>query len=230
MQGTGKIFVSLLFFILFSFNVFSVGDITNINLNENIGLDVRVITYNNLQLDSGGQLAVHVTNRSNGLILTNISTACELDIYNSQGVQLLTQNLDYDSQNEVWNYTGASNLLNEQGEYNFFVNCNTSSVGGFYLGQFQVTESGFSAKYEQMLIIGMLILASLLIYLAYRFVNLDMAFSSGMLFSIVGVYMFRHGYLGIQNFISESLALIVIGIGITILWKTAVEYMNEASR
>jgi len=232
-QGTGKIFVSLLFFILLSFNSLALLDSStsnSINENPTTGLDVRVIDYEDLKLNEGGELNVHVTNRTNGQTLTNTSTICELHLYKSDGLDVLNTPLDYDVANEAWNYTGSPNLFTEQGLYHFFVYCNTSSVGGFYTGNFQVTESGFANDYEQVLLLVFLLLAIILIYLAYQFINLDMAFASGMLFCIVGVYLFRYGYLGISNFISESLAIIILGIGCTILFKTAVEYMNEASK
>lgn len=213
-------------FLIFSIPAYAVGDVTTIN--SDLGLDVRVAAYDELEASNTGQFSVHVSNRSTGLELTDSSTGCDLKLYDPRGYTLLTTELGYDPSRNQWNYSGVSGLVNERGKYDYIVQCNTSTVGGFYTGSFEVTQTGLPKNIEQVFIILGLFLSVILFALALTFKDYFMSYGAGMLFCIIGIYLFRFGYLGIQDTILEGVSIVLVGLGCYVLFRTSVEHLEDS--
>ncbi len=178
--------------------------------------------------DSTLDVTASVFNTTGTLLGAGDGVSCRLQFFDASNKLVLDREMGF--ANDQYNITIGPEItsLAMRQEYKLF--CNNSAQGGFRSGEFTVTESGLPKEYEQILLIILFVIACFLIYFANKALDLNYAFWSGMLFTIVGIYLFRHGYLGITNFISESLAFVIIGVGAYILFRTAVEYMNEASR
>ena len=85
---------------------------------------------------------LHVYNKSNGFAMNNDTTSCFLHIYNETGHEFFSELYTWASVENEWELNITGGNFSFLGEYGFLAQCNTSSVGGFVRGKFQVTESG----------------------------------------------------------------------------------------
>ncbi len=183
------------------------------------------------QNQDGVSLHTHVFNRSTGFMFlpSTSGIGCYLHLYNFSGQHTLQAEMSPDSNDLEWELDINKSNFSLLGMHSFIIYCNTTDTGGFVRGRFDVTESGSNKNIEQALLISGILLAIILFILALTFKDPNFAIASGMIFVIVGIHMFRFGYIGINNFISSSSSIIIIGIGCYILFRASVEYLNEAS-
>lgn len=73
-------------------------------------------------------------------------------------------------------------------------------------------------------------LAAALLILALVFRDTNFAFASGFMFIVAGIFLFRFGYADINNFITESVAIVIIGVGCYVLFRASVEHLEESER
>ena len=190
-------------------------------------LEIRIPQAEFIKQNEDVQLNIHVFNKSTGLQMNNDTIACDVHIFGRTGFHISRLILEWDGEEDFEVTIGGSNF-SELGRHSFIINCNSSTIGGFVSSAFDVTETGFNTNPEQILLIVGILLAIVLFILAVIFKDPNIAIASGMTFCIVGIYLFRHGYVGISNFISESVAIIIIGIGSYILFRASIEFLNEA--
>ena len=181
------------------------------NSNQNTGLDIQVFPENIIQKSQSVNVNVHVFNLSTGLPLTDVTTSCELNIYNKTGNSILNSIMAFDNNpsNKMFNHTVLSSNFSNLGLYPFIVHCNTSSVGGFHTGDFLVTNTG---KAEQPINIGV---ATVLMIIAALFIFLLMSnFIDGL----------QHPYLRLFFLI---MTMIIVLLAINFAYITSVD--NGAS-
>ena len=77
-------------------------------------------------------------------------------------------------------------------------------------------------------IITILILSFLLLIVGMWQEDWNFIFLSGFLFSIIAIYIFINGLPNFNNWVSNSLAIILIGFGAYLLFKAVVQTLNEA--
>lgn len=226
----GKNIFSLLFFILLSSISYAQFEdpFLSQSSDQTNAFSIAIPSEQTYKQSSNVLVAVSVFNTTGKLLSPSNGVSCRLQFFNSDNSLAINQEMDFSS--DQYNLTLSPTLLSKNLRQEYKVFCNTSTQGGFRTGEFGVSESGLSKNYEQMLLIVILVIAIFLIWLANKNIDLNYAFWSGMLFATIGIYLFRHGYLGIKNFISESFAIVILGVGAYILFRTAVEYMNEANR
>lgn len=133
-----KIFFVFLFMFIFSLNFISaIPPQTNINTNE--GLEISYPKFDSILVGKDFNLSIHVFNISNGLIITNAD--CELEIYNQSGNHLI-DNLNLTQISDEYNVLLSGENLTNEGIYSYNIYCNTTSLGGFVDGNFQITTNG----------------------------------------------------------------------------------------
>ena len=190
-------------------------------------LEIRIPQAEFIKQNEDVQLNIHVFNKSTGLQMNNDSIACDVHIFGRTGFHISRLMLEWDGEEDFEVIIGGGNF-STLGRHSFIINCNSSTIGGFVSSAFDVTESGSNKDIEQVLLIIALLLATILFVLALTFIDPNFAIASGMIFIVVGIYLFRFGYTGINNFVSDSSAIIILGIGCYILFRASVEYLNEA--
>jgi hypothetical protein len=123
---------------IFSLNFISaIPPQTNINTNE--GLEISYPKFDSILVGKDFNLSIHVFNISNGLIITNAD--CELEIYNQSGNHLI-DNLNLTQISDEYNVLLSGENLTNEGIYSYNIYCNTTSLGGFVDGNFQITTNG----------------------------------------------------------------------------------------
>lgn len=78
-------------------------------------------------------------------------------------------------------------------------------------------------------IISILVISFILLIIGIWQEDWNFIFSSGFLFSIIAIYIFMNGLPNFNNWVSDSLAIVLIGFGAYLLFRASVESLNEAS-
>lgn len=85
----------------------------------------------------------HVFN-SSGFPIKNDTVTCKIHIYNTTGFHLtkLSGNSIYNDTDEEWEIRINTSLYNKVGFYDFIIQCNDSSKGGYLRSEFEITPNG----------------------------------------------------------------------------------------
>lgn len=78
-------------------------------------------------------------------------------------------------------------------------------------------------------IITILVIAFLLLIIGINKQDWNFGFFSGFLFCIIGIYILANGLPSFNNFVSNSLAIIIVGLGAYLLFRASVDSLNESS-
>ena len=124
---------------------------------DTIGLEIK---YPQIDVKKQGQdfkFHTHVYNTSSGLLVTNVTTSCEIHIYNSSGSHVLESAMAWDSNNRDFKLDIAGTTFADSQMMSAIVTCNTSKVGGFVSFSFDVNPTGRElTQARSMLYIGLL--------------------------------------------------------------------------
>jgi len=132
----------LLFIFLILLSSFALGaQITQISSGD-VGLDIRYPAYLYTKQNTAFTLYTSIYNRSDGLMLTNATVECHLKLFDSDGSRTLSENLGYDAVYDDFKLSIDANNFSNLGFHAYIIKCNTSTIGGFVSGVFEVTESG----------------------------------------------------------------------------------------
>ena len=132
--------VILLIFIFFLTHIsakvpLTFGDLTS-------GYLIESPTEDTFQLNKDIDFYIHVFNISNGIPITNASTNCSLHLFYPNGTHMVKAQMSYYEESDVvneWEYSIKSGNLTQVGDnYNYLVQCNSSSLGGFTKGEFDL--------------------------------------------------------------------------------------------
>lgn len=165
----------LLFFFLVALPfVSSAQDVIQTNINIDTGYEIQYPKYDFIKQDYSFKLHTHLFNKSDGLPLHNDITVCQLHLYNTTGDHTFQGIMDYEHP-EFEVYIDGANFT-DLGEHAYTLWCNSSVLGGFVSGIFQVTLSGEPLTIESsisytvsLLTIG--ILFALLVWLSVSFTS-----------------------------------------------------------
>jgi len=161
-------------------------------------------------------LGIHLTNRTGEVL----GASCNIQIRNESYFVL-----EDSVMNEI-----------EGGWYNFTYN--TSDLGKYFCRQ-NCTQGTFYAANTCDFIIeeGIKVITAIILILSISFILLiiglwkrdwNFGFLSGFLFSVIAIYIFRNGLPGFDNWVTNSLAIILVGFGAYILFRASVEALEEA--
>ncbi len=138
------------------------------------------------------------------------------------------------------NFTVKDQFTNNEIEGGYYNATYNSSEAGTFLCRQNCTKGtdftaeicDFKIRSDEKLIITAIItiLAVALIFLIIGIWQKDwnFGFFSGFLFCIMGIYIFTTGLPSFDNFVSNSLSIIIIGLGAYILFRASVESLEGA--
>ena len=146
-----------------------------------------------------------------------------------------TQKVVADDQNMTFNPSGNYNYtLNWEaasvsGEYPVSIRCDDGAEYGSAAFTFLMTPTGQKQNsiLENPLLIIFLILAVLLLILAVWFRIPPMGFLSGLIFTLLGVYVLIYGFNNVTSLYTNASAGVFLAIGLVFLFSSIVEWMAE---
>jgi hypothetical protein len=134
-----------LFFLMF----FSVGLISGID-QECDDLGITILTKNKITLKENNDYTFTILafKSNDGTSLTNSAT-CSINIYNSSGENILSDNLSYDGVLKEF-YLDINGSYFPLGKYSYYLVCEESSITGICRSNINVTHSGEEANPYEM--------------------------------------------------------------------------------
>lgn len=152
------------------------------------GLTLRFPPVDSLKLGRNVTSNMHVYNSTNGLILSNTTVDCFLDLYNTTGGHLITNSkMEFDLDEVDFKKEILGGNFSIIGRHSFIIWCNSSTAGGFVSGGFEVTPSGNPppTSGQGFIYLGSIV-AMILITLLFFFISLNMK-SESLKFGFIGL-------------------------------------------
>lgn len=133
--------IFFIFCILLSSFAIAVPPVRQIFVGD-VGISIAYPQYEYIKINNHYNLHTHIYNRSSGYHLTNDSASCLVHIYNNTGENIIEEDMSFDSNLlEYKLFIGGKNFSIE-GKYAYIIQCNTSKIGGFVSGNFDITNDG----------------------------------------------------------------------------------------
>jgi len=145
----------LLFAVVLMFSLVSSAQPVQINTGA-IGIQVEYSNYDIAKQNTGFQLNTHAFNVSDGNILTVASTDCSFHLYNSTGHGIYDEMFLETAPHEFYADINSS-IFNDVGLHSYLIHCNSTGIGGFASGNYNVNPTGIELTVERSIIyIGLL--------------------------------------------------------------------------
>ena len=142
------------FIFLFLIVFISAAQPVQLNVNTNVGLDVTYSQYEYAKVDTAFQLNIHVYNKSTGLKLDNTTTNCTLHLYHPNGSHLWIGTFDYDLVSTDFNIDIDANNFTLYGIHAYEIDCESTDIGGFASGKYDVNYLGKAIDTPQAILYG----------------------------------------------------------------------------
>lgn len=115
------------------------------------GLFVEIIQTNTHENNKDLIFNAHVFNITDGVRRTNLTTDCNLHVFDNTGFHIVNQErMPYDDVGLDWDLTIDKGSFTRNGGYSALIVCNsTDNFGGFIAWSFDVTQSGLSVTMGQ---------------------------------------------------------------------------------
>lgn len=224
-----KLLATILVMSILLMSISLVSSATPINLfftGEN-GLELQSPIPPYQKLEGGGTIAIHVFNKSNGVLISFPDASCKALLVGTNGSGIFSEHLD-PHENHFHTFFNSTHL-SKKGVYGFTIRCNTSEIGGYYTGYFEVTNTG-NANEEGIVIIFFSLLfilicfemLGLLLWTILHFLELNLDAKSLILnvssyFALFAFYILQTRFLA-DEFISDfTLFLVQVGAVTTVI-------------
>lgn len=200
----------LLSFLLLVPLVSSVQNI-QVNTNPTEGLVIEYPKFDTLPKDIPINLSIFTYNASNGLLM--ISPSCNVEIGDKQGNLLVDSSLIFN--NDQYSLFINSGNFSQIGTYDFNIYCNTTNLGGFASGTFEVTQTGTSPSTTSQGIttlipfLLMLFLTSIFFILGLQLPSTIAKTTFYTLTGIVSIVMVLYSLIVLNAFTSTSPTIII---------------------
>jgi len=189
------------------------------------GIQVEFPKFEYLQIGESFQLNVHPFNASNGLLLDNTTTDCNIHAYYKNGTHAVDANMNYDSEDMDFYVTLPAELFTG-GKGSYIIYCNASNIGGFASGPVVISPTGFEFTVSEAVLYGFVLLL-LAMFLFFAVSGVKKAASGAwtifyicltyvMLYALVGIiYLLASNYLWIVPIIGNIFYMVwfIMGIG-----------------
>ena len=191
------------------------------NFIGDFGIDIEILAPINIPPSTNITIHVHTFNKSNGLILSSPEASCEGMLINDFGVKITHQ--DAGVNGDHFDFILNETMATTNGIYQYTLHCNTSDIGGFHTGYFEVTSNGLTKPGGIVIVFFSIALILILGFMLYELILsfghfasldldvIDVAKSLGIYFALLGLYMLGAHYLGNPDFNSYMLIFIIIG-------------------
>ena len=233
MKKSSKLFLFSFILLVFTFSFISAISEVFVQTQD----DAIFIEYPKLfvlKQNEDFHLRFHTFNKTDGRLLTNETTNCTLNVYNSSGEGILRkENLDFDvthTADDCQNCFGLHILggnFSTIGSYSYLIRCeNTLSGGGVSVG-FEVTSTGLDPKsiLNNSTMIIMLALAIILLITGAATNFPSIGFIGSILLILVGIYTMIYGLNDVVSLYTQAVALVEIGLGIIFMIISAYEWL-----
>jgi hypothetical protein len=218
----------ILFIFLFLFSLNFICAVPPVTTTQQFseGYSIQIPQDNILKQYENYSFEFHVINISNGVpIISGIN--CSFHLYNSTGEHLLVLYDNESSSDLDYSFLILGNNFSEIGSMYYFVNCNSSSYGGFGESIIYVTSSGFQGTMWLMSI-------CFILFFALTFYGMKIKDDSGLWVSLVGcfgllilgMYTSFYGVDIYKNDLTTMISYVLIGIGLGIGFKNLMEISN----
>jgi len=199
--------------------------------------DAIVIEYPKLFVLKQNQdfhLRFHTFNKTDGRLLTNETTNCTLNIYNSSGEGILRkENLDFDvthTSSDCQNCFGfhiKGGNFSYIGPYSYLIRCENTLSGGAVSVGFEVTSTGLDPKsiLNNSTMIILLALAIILLIVGAALSFSSIGFIGSILLILVGIYTMIYGLNDVVSLYTQAIALVEMGLGIIFMFLSAYEWL-----
>ena len=214
-------YIFLLTFLILSVNVVSAVPPITTEFVGNTGLNIQANILDYYKINTSAELHIYIFNISNGVLLTNTSVNCEVELTDKTGTVLLLGN-PVPHQN-YFKMMRNESIVTEVGTYGVTIVCNSSGIGGLKTKFFEATTTG-NAPPESIIILGFIIIMLFIfifmivflikaigLIIEANFDFLDIAYAWGSYFGLLGVKLFAEIYLGniiINNFLDVLVTIL----------------------
>lgn len=165
-----------------------------------------------------------VYNKSNGNLVTNVTTKCSYYLADNQGTVLTNLNVPYLSLG-YWSINIDGSNFTRLGKYNYGIKCNDTIQGGAYTGEYKITPDGLdlsSALYWLIIALGFGVMILGLWREDYTITTLG---SFGLV--LVGLNILFYGIEGLKNSMSNGISIIILAVSGYVMIKTGIEFVQE---
>ena len=158
-----KIFGFMFLFIVMFSLVSAIPPVLQANEGD-MGLTLEILTPITIPINTAITVHVHAFNSSSGLIMSSPLVSCDGMLINNRGKVMATQMATV--LDDHFTFGLNTTVAPTTGNYHYTLHCNTSEIGGFHTGYFQVTDDGLELPEGIVIVVfSILSLAMLLIML-----------------------------------------------------------------
>ena len=160
---------------------------------------------------------------NNGTYCSSLTT-CNITIVYQDGSTVVQEGV-MDNQGSYFNYTVNNN--SRLGIYRCNMNCIDNGLGGVATFNYNLTSTGDQSNWSFWLILA--IFSLVLIVIAIYSGNEYLMFMGSGATIITGMYSMIYGVMGIFNFYTQAIALVIIGLGLFFMIISSLKAIAETS-
>jgi len=217
------LFVFLLLFFIFMISSVSSAQPVQINTGDT-GIEVEYSNYDIAKLNTPFQLNTHAFNKSDGNILTVASTDCSFHLYNSTGHEIYDEMFLETGLHEFYKDINSS-IFSDLGIHSYLIHCNSTGIGGFASGNYNVTPTGFNDLENFYFII--LLAATILIIAGFLMSDPWIVILGSFVLTFNGLYILINGIVGIRDLTTTwAIGIILLAVAAYCAIKAAMEMVN----
>ena len=182
------------------------------------GVEIIYPKYEVVPYGQSFNLHTHTYNSTSGLPINNSLIGCYLHLYNSSGDHSLESQMSPDSNNIDFELMIDGNNFTSFGLHSYILWCNSTTVGGYASGVFDVELNGETYDTGQSLLLSifyvlLIILMATSIYFAIKIKGGNMVDSDGELMKINYMKYLKMGFIGLSYIM--VLWVVYLGWGIS---------------
>ena len=203
---------------------------------SDVGLILRTPVVETLKVNETIKSHMHIFNQTNDVpIIPSATIGCTAHIYNNIGSHLVEQDYAIDGNGLEYALTILGTNFSEAGMYSFIIWCNSTEVGGFVSGGFDVTASGYDKPDSILQVIFFAFFLLILFGMIFSFLRvlgfwkdlnvdvLDFAGSLGIYMVLFAFAYFCKAYLG-DPVINDLLSIMIVVGGVTHVFAPAAAF------
>jgi len=214
------------FLLIFTANISAVQTIQISTANEKIQIDYP---KSNIQEQNKPFTTQFRTfNISSGKFLDNNTCDCNVTLIDNKGNIIYQKSSEYNSTSRFWYNKINSSYFDETGRYRFDILCIDGAIDGFVSGQYDVTPSGKSGNNNIAYVILVLAISYITGFVGFFNKNMPVSAIGGLIMMPLGIYMITQGIVIYQDWFTNALAYLTIGLGAIFSITALVEYIEDS--
>ena len=167
-------------------------------------------------------------NVSSGKFLDNNTCDCNVTLIDNKGNIIYQKSSEYNSTSRFWYNKINSSYFDETGRYRLDILCIDGEIDGFVSGQYDVTPSGKSGENNIAYVILILAISYITGFVGFFNKNMPISAIGGLIMMPLGIYMITQGIVIYQDWFTNALAYLTIGLGAIFSLTALVEYVEDS--